>query len=47
MNKMELNSSKKDFEIIHEIGKGACGRAFKARRKQDRSIYTMKVIPVE
>lgn len=33
-----------DFEILHELGRGAFGKAYKVWWKQDWGVYTMKVI---
>lgn len=39
-------STKNDFEIIKKIGEGSFGKVYKVRRKQDRTIYALKVINI-
>jgi len=40
-------TSLKDFEILQEIGKGAFGNVYKAKRIKDGEIYALKKVPME
>jgi serine/threonine protein kinase len=44
MNPTSQTSSLKDFEIIEEIGKGAFGYVYKAKRVKDGEIYALKKV---
>lgn len=44
MNQISSSSSLKDFEILEEIGKGAFGYVYRAKRIKDGEIYALKKV---
>jgi NIMA (never in mitosis gene a)-related kinase len=44
MNQNSSSSSLKDFEILEEIGKGAFGYVYRAKRIKDGEIYALKKV---